>query len=105
MGKRRKMLPMVDLAEVIRSFMEELIGGGTASELCRKSGIPTGDVSNVLNRKKNRRATMDWLVKIAVGYEMPWSQVFSRLSIIAAKMEAVSAAGERGASKAPAPPR
>lgn len=80
--------PMVDVQDVFRAYIRELVGSGSQAEFSRRTGIPGSDLTNLLSArpKKPKRMTMDMLVKAAQG--APWSDVFHRLERIATHMEA-----------------
>lgn len=93
---------MAQVQEVLRSWIEDLIGGEKDADFCKRTGLPSSNVSEVINRKGKRTITLAWMQRIVAGYyKGKWSEAFAALGLIAAKMEQAEASAAERAAKRP----
>ena len=64
------------LAKLVRRRMDEI--QRTQAEIARLSGLSTGHVSDIVNGKKGREASITTLVALAKGLDVPPSYFFSQ---------------------------
>lgn len=88
-------VPALSAQDVLRAYLRELVGNADSqNELARVIGIPPGDVSELLSRKRN--FTMRHVDKIVTGLDMAFSDFLNALQRTAVRMEAGAPASVPG---------
>jgi len=80
--------------EVFRRYFASLVAkesGGSQTDFSRKTGIPSGDISELLTGRRGRYVTVDVLVKVAAGLNTSLARMLGEL---AQNIFAIEAAGE-----------